>query len=346
MQSPRPGASRSSLALTALLLLPAFAGCLDSGEPAQSSLAASISMAPGELIGGIFQPVEFTASQPLSLLVPYPVRDSVSGLVQNGTVLDFAAAWDSQQVEMLAPPGHTKATFLVAERGRDAWPLRATNESWSEWMDRGGPAEGITSGVGAMRITGDGELPALVAAKLNATGVEALQVPVSCPMRDGSTIEQGGNHSTGLVDGYSVYEWLEFVTDEQNGYNERWGPFVLPPARDPAYERALTFLESEFDAMGLDGQIHRYELSSSRYAVNVCGYRTGTVYPNEWLVLGARLDIAEPGSPPGGGTHIGAHDNTAGVAMALAAAGALAQFDSRRTLAVCFWSNEENGWKS
>ena len=344
MQSSRPSASRSSFALTALLLLPAFAGCLDSDEPAQSSLAASISMAPGELIGGIFQPVEFTASQPLSLLVPYPVRDSVSGLVQNGTVLDFAAAWDSQQVEILAPPGHTEATFLVAERGRDAWPLRATNESWREWMDRGGPAEGITSGIGAMRVAGDGELPALVAARLNATGVEALQLPVSRPMRDGITIEQGGNHSTGLVDGYSVYEWLELVTDEQNGYNERWGPFVLPPARDPAYERALTFLESEFDAMGLDGQIHRYELSSSPYAVNVCGYRTGAVYPNEWLVLGAHLDIAEPGSPPGGGTHIGAHDNTAGVAMALAAAGALAQFDSRRTLAVCFWSNEENGY--
>ena len=234
MQSPRPGASRSPLALAALLLLPAFAGCLDSEEPAQSSLAASISMAPGALVGGIFQPVEFTASQPLSLLVPYPVRASVSGLVQNGTVLDFAAAWDSQQVEILAPPGHTEATFLVAERGRDAWPLRATNESWSEWMDRGGPAEGLTSSIGAMRVTGDGELPALVAAKLNATGVEALQLPVSRPMRDGSTIEQGGNHSTGLVDGYSVYEWLEFVTDEQKGYNERWGPFVLPPARDPA----------------------------------------------------------------------------------------------------------------
>ena len=41
-----------------LLLLPAFAGCLDSGEPAQPALAASVSMAPGELVGGTFQPVE------------------------------------------------------------------------------------------------------------------------------------------------------------------------------------------------------------------------------------------------------------------------------------------------
>ena len=49
-------------------------------------------------------------------------------------------------------------------------------------------------------------------------------------------------------------------------------------------------------------------------------------------------------SPPGGGTHIGAHDNGAGVALMLEAGAALAQFDHRRTIAVCFWSNEENGY--
>ena len=117
---------RFAPSLALLLLLPAFAGCLDSGEPAQPALAASVSMAPGELVGGTFQPVEFTARQPLSLLVPYPVRDSITGLVQNGTVLDFARAWDTRQVMLLAPPGHATATFLVAEQGRDAWPLRAT----------------------------------------------------------------------------------------------------------------------------------------------------------------------------------------------------------------------------
>ncbi len=68
------------------------------------------------------------------------------------------------------------------------------------------------------------------------------------------------------------------------------------------------------------------------------------MFPNEWLVLGAHLDIAEIGSGPGGGTRIGAHDNGAGVALVLEAARGLAQFDHRRTLAVCFWSNEENGY--
>ena len=336
-----PAAPRFTPALALLLLLPAFAGCLDSGNTAQPSLAASVSMAPGELVGGTFQPVEFTARQPLSLLVPYPVRDSITGLVQNGTVLDFARVWDSRQVMLLAPPGHDTVTFLVAEQGRNAWPLRATNESWREWIDRGGPAQGMDDGIGALRVAGDGELPVLAPARLSAAGVASVQFPVVRPPRDGVAVGQGGGHSTGLIDGYSIYEWLEVVTDEQNGYNERWGPLV---PHDPVYERALEFLEREFDTLGLDGQIHHYEFSSSPYAANVCGYRTGSVYPDEWVVLGAHLDIAEPGSPPGGGTHIGAHDNTAGVAMALAAAGALAQFDSRRTLAVCFWSNEENGY--
>ena len=113
---------RFAPSLALLLLLPAFAGCLDSGEPAQPALAASVSMVPGELVGGTFQPVEFTARQPLSLLVPYPVRDSITGLVQNGTVLDFARVFDSQQVMLLAfhhlqvslPERH----FVVARHSR------------------------------------------------------------------------------------------------------------------------------------------------------------------------------------------------------------------------------------
>ena len=53
------------------------------------------------------------------------------------------------------------------------------------------------------------------------------------------------------------------------------------------------------------------------------------------------MDIAEPGSLPGGGSQIGAHDNGAGVALVLEAARGLAQFDHRRTIVACFWSNEE-----
>ena len=85
-----------------LLLLPAFAGCLDSGEPAQPALAASVSMAPGELIGGTFQPVEFTARQPLSLLVPYPVRDFITGLCRTAPC------------SVLARPQHSGSDFKTA----------------------------------------------------------------------------------------------------------------------------------------------------------------------------------------------------------------------------------------
>ena len=71
-------------------------------------------------------------------------------------------------------------------------------------------------------------------------------------------------------------------------------------------------MQGELQGMGYDAQVHRYWISDFSYAVNVCGYKEGTMFPDEWLVLGAHLDGAEAGSPPGGGTRIGAHDNGAG----------------------------------
>ena len=44
---------------------------------------------------------------------------------------------------------------------------------------------------------------------------------------------------------------------------------------------------------GLDVEVHRFQ-SGTAWAVNICGYKTGTVYPDEWLVFGAHFDIAPP----------------------------------------------------
>jgi hypothetical protein len=57
--------------------------------------------------------------------------------------------------------------------------------------------------------------------------------------------------------------------------------------------RAANFMQSELQVMGYDTPIHRYWISDFSYAVNVCGYKEGTTFPDEWLVLGAHLDIAE-----------------------------------------------------
>ena len=292
-----------------LLVSPAFSGCMN---PEPIELAASdLQIEPEVLVGAQFQLVEFTAKRAMSVHIPYFVIDANTGLVTNGTTLNFEDK-GSMSLQMLAPSNLPSAHFIIGEVGQKSWALRATNQSWNEWFDSSGGSD-----------------------------YEYLEHPVYRNQESGISPDEGANHSTGLIDGYSIYEWMEEFTDSGSGYNERWGPFLL---RDPSYERALGYLRNQMSAMGLDAQIHRYEFSSSPFAVNVCGYKEGTVYPDEWLVIGAHLDIAEIGSGPGGGTHIGAHDNGAGVAMILEAARGLAQFDHRRTLVVCFWSNEENGY--
>ncbi|MDP7004317.1 MAG: M28 family peptidase [Candidatus Thalassarchaeaceae archaeon] len=298
----------------ALLLVSApLAGCLSPG-PGEGALIPSEDMAisPTPLVGAQLQSVEFAADRPMSVHVPYFVLGD-DGLFANGTTLQFPEA-GTQTIEMIAPSNFHSIFVLLGEVGRESWQVRPSNHSWGEWF---------------------------ASEKFQISPYSWVEHPVVRENRSGYSVEEGGLHGTGLIDGLSVYEWMEVFADPDSGYNDRWGPFTL---YDPAYERAASFMQGELQALGYDAQVHRYWISDFSYAVNVCGYKTGTVLPDEWLVIGAHLDIAEAGSPPGGGTHIGAHDNGAGVALMLEAGSALAQFDHRRTIAICFWSNEENGY--
>jgi hypothetical protein len=215
---------------------------------------------------------------------------------------------------MIAPSNFHSIYVLLGELGRESWPIRPSNHSWEGWF---------------------------ASEDFQAEPHSWKEHPVVRESRSGFAPEEGSLHSTGIIDGLTVYEFMEVFADPDSGYNDLWGPFI---PFDPNYDRALDFIQGELSSYGYDAQIHRYLISSSPYAVNVCGYKEGTVHPDEWLVLGAHLDVAEPGSGPGGGTRVGAHDNKAGVALVLEAARGLAQFDHRRTIAVCFWSNEENGY--
>ncbi len=290
-----------------------FQGCLSSEDDSPMIPTADLEVNPAILSGAQLQEVEFSVASPMSVHVPYLVFDPSSGFVVNGTTLHFDEP-GSQTIQMLAPSNTDSAYFLLGEEGRMKWPLRQTNQSWGEWFD---------------------------SPSFNSSPYSHIQMPVFRENRSGFSTEEGSMHGTGIIDGLSVFEWLEEFADPDTGYNQRWGPFTL---NDPTYMRAANYMQGELQGMGYDSQVHRYWISDFSYAVNVCGYKEGTMFPDEWLVLGAHLDIAEPGSPPGGGSQIGAHDNGAGVALVLEAARGLAQFDHRRTIVVCFWSNEENGY--
>jgi len=115
-----------------LIMLPSFAGCMDSGpsDPGASDLQVE----PEVLVGAQFQFVEFTAKRAMSVHIPYFVMDGDTGLVTNGTTLQFNSK-GSQTMQMLAPSNLPSAHFLIGDVNQESWTLRATNQSWSEWFN-------------------------------------------------------------------------------------------------------------------------------------------------------------------------------------------------------------------
>ncbi|CAI8268203.1 MAG: Leupeptin-inactivating enzyme 1 [Chloroflexota bacterium] len=331
------GPERLPLAIAFLLLFPAISGCVEDSVDTSLSLDFSVDT----LVGGEVQNLRISSSDRMSVLVPYLVYNPDTGYFQNGTILNFDASYSSHSIQLLVPPSGVKCIFLLSYYDRAEWPLRKTNESWSEWIERDGHLSGVENSIGAKLKETNSTFSSLERTNVTTDGVEYQFLDILRPIRDSSTIEQGSLHGAGIVDGLTVFEMMEIIAVDGD-FNDLWGPFTEPP--QPDYTNALNYFSGQLSSYGYDTQIHNYRTSSSPRAENVCGYMPGTLYPDEWLVLGAHLDLAEPGSGGGEGTSVGAHDNKAGVALILEAARGLSQFDHRRTIVVCFWSNEENGY--
>jgi hypothetical protein len=291
--------SSLSKILVFLLVFPAVSGCMDDEIDVEFSLSFSVN----NLVGGELQTLQIVSSDRMSILVPYLVYNPETTYVQNGTVLDFNRAYSSHTIQILVPPSSEECIFLMAEYGRDEWPLRKTNESWREWVERDGNILGLENNIGAKVKSTNSTLSSLERSTITTGSVEYNFLEVLRPIRDGSSIEEGSLYGTGLIDGLTVFEMMEIITDPDGDFNDLWGPFTEPPL--PSYTNALNYFGSQMTSYGYDSQIHNYRTSSSPRAENVCGYKIGTLYPDEWLVLGAHLDVAEPGSPPGGGTSVG-----------------------------------------
>ena len=330
--------SSASKILVFLLIFPAVSGCVEDTIDDSFSLSFSLDT----LIGGELQTLRITSSDRMSVLVPYLLFNGETNYIQNGTVLDFNSDYSSHTIQILVPPSSEKCIFLMAEYGREEWPVRKTNESWNEWVERDGHLLGLENNIGAKIKSTNSSFHSLQRSNITTGVVEYQFLDVLRLSREGSSVEEGSLYGVGIVDGLTVFEMMKIIADPDGDFNDLWGPFTEPPL--PSYTNALNYFAGKMTSYGYDSQIHNYRTSSSPRAENVCGYKTGTLYPDEWLVLGAHLDVAEPGSGPGGGTSVGAHDNKAGVAVVLEAARGLAQFDHRRTIVVCLWSNEENGY--
>ena len=351
----RSGYTRAML-LILLMFSATFAGCFgenDNDAPQASDLVVEEA---DSLLGGAWQAVTLRAEVDLSVFIPYFIQDMGSMRAQNGTVFDIQAG-QSQSVNVLFPPRNPNIVLLVGEYARSDWPIRAADESWMDWILDG--SRGSSVSVVPNEDAG-GMWPWIVPGPSSGGEVSVVQLSTERPQRADLTEENGVSASGGWLNGRDVYEWVDFMTDETPdpldladgavGYLDRW-----IGNGNPAYEDAITYFEGVMIGYGLDVEVHRFQ-SGTLWAVNICGYKTGTVYPDEWLVFGAHFDIAPIATPTsfvpgleqtGYGTRTGAYDNSAGTSMVLTTASVLADFDARRTMVFCLWSSEEEGlWGS
>ena len=349
-----------SVAIAFLFLMPALAGCLEN-EGTDRISADDIAVNPGTMVAGEFQPLVITAKKDLSVFIPNLVIDPVSNYVQNGTVLDMRIG-ETQQLISLAPPRIDSTFVFLSGYGTVNWPIRNSNESWDQWVNRNGMKE---DGMAVTRVApSEGtSLDSLNLTTNKGATVVPIRISVERPISAAYSIDEGGLFSTGFVDGRTVYNNIYRITDDSlgappdfaTGYLDRWAG-----QGNLAYEDAAQFLIAEMTAYGLRVETQRFDLTDvlgnqNPEAYNVCGFRDGTLYPDEWLVFGAHFDIAPPtnaglvdphdtGSRTYG-TRYGAYDNTAGTSMVLATAEAMADmpYDTRRTMVFCLWSGEEGG---
>ena len=349
----------SSMLMILLMLNASIVGCFSSDEEKVSSTDLSVGIEILE--GGYFQNVFFTAKKPLSVYVPYLIMDDSTGFVQNSTIINIQENQEVQ-ISMLAPPRTSSAFFFVGEYNRDFWPIRDSNESWQTWIGRNGHIN--PTGNGIQKIVHEEKLSTINASMNNGVeSIEYVEKYIHRSIASAYSIDEGGKYSMGIVDGRSVYNTLEKITDESInlfdlndgavGYLDRWAG-----QGNAAYEDAALFIRAELESFGLDVKVHRFEFTDifgnqNPESYNVCGYHYGTEFPDEWLVFGAHFDVAPPANaglidPHDSGsrtygTRVGAYDNTAGTSMVLTAAEALTSFDTRRTMVFCLWSGEEGG---
>ncbi|MDC3047955.1 M28 family peptidase, partial [Euryarchaeota archaeon] len=270
---------------------------------------------------------------------------------------------DSTQIIVLAPPRTDTAVVLVGEYGRDEWPIRDLTESWKSWFARDGFKE--TNSQGITRISSNTSIDTVAPSSSNGGKVIAIRLGIERPFAAAYDESEGGRHSMGLVDGRTVLNYINVMSDETPdpldpadgavGYLDRWAG-----QGNAAYEDAAQYLIKELEGFGLDVIAHRFEYTSLNTgqqnveSYNVCGYRYGELNPDKWMVFGAHFDIAPPInggliSPhlPGVGrtygTRVGAYDNTAGTSMVLTVAEAMSGYSTRNTMVFCLWSGEEGG---
>ena len=198
----------AAFSMVLILLLTPISGCFGNEE---SSLdAGDLQISSDSLSAGFFQTLELTASNKMSVFVPFLIKDPGSGFVQNSTVIDIDNG-DTVSLEVLFPPRSEGIYLLLGEYGRGHWPVRDEVESWTSWYARGGHLG--EDNLGAIRVPANNTTfdtleihPAVMPGSVEVKFIPSIR---------GSTVswDEGGGHSSGMLHGRVVYERLYELSD-------------------------------------------------------------------------------------------------------------------------------------
>lgn len=347
-------AGMRALFFASLFILASMSGCFgDNADEKGVADSSALDISPEPLTAGIFQSVHFHADVAMRVLIPYLVLQPDTGYIQNGTILDLGDD-EEDEIVILIPPRAGHFAVIIGEPERTHFPIREGNVSWKTWVDSGMK---VTRGVEVVEAEREGGLPQLANSSEAGGEFSVRLAEIVRPMSAGVSVENGGAHSTGLVAGLHTYDTLSFITDESLtplsvdgavGYLDRWAG-----QGNPAYEDAANWVKGELESYGYDDvQQQRFQyIEQMPEAYNICAYKEGYEYPDEWMVIGAHFDIApmvaptDPslGTPRGYGTRVGAYDNTVGTSVVLNMAEAMFDIPTRRGIVFCLWSSEEGG---
>ena len=162
----------------------------------------------------------------------------------------------------------------------------------------------------------------------------------------GASVDLEVENGTPIVNGQDWYDKMDFIlsvcTDSSQcgGYVNRW-----MGSPNPAFERAASYFHGHFEGLGYEANIMRVtdHLNPTQpESLNIIAWKDGR--SSDCVQgMGAHMDIAPPGGPPGGGTYEGAYDNNAGTVAMMLFARAFVDIEFECDTFLALWSSEEEG---
>lgn len=106
---------------------------------------------------------------------------------------------------------------------------------------------------------------------------------------------------------------------------------------DEAVE-AQNWIKEQYEDMGYAVELFDFDMPSGAASDNVIATKTGTKYPDEYVVIGGHYDSYAYGS-----TAPGADDDASGTCGVMEVARVMTDYETDRTVIFCAWSGEEYG---